>query len=297
MLNTAPIPWLQDWASPALTGFMLAVSLLGSVPGCLAIAAAYAFGWRPRLGVTLIVAIVLADAMAVIGKGAFESPRPHAVDARVRTPAATETNTPLMTTTSVPADAFGFPSGHVATTTAWALGLVWSRRKPWPVAAAGTWIALMALSRMYLGRHFPVDVVGGLAVGVAALASARLPYPDSGLTKLAGSARTALSVGLFGAVGLASVFVAGFSAHDTGRFCGLLFAAFLLMRTKTLDHLVGAATRLVRVLLALVLLGAALWSSTWMPETGGWRAGAVLLAASAVLHASMLLVPASVSRP
>ena len=62
---------------------------------------------------------------------------------------------PMATGTSVPADDFGFPSGHVATTAAWALGLAWSRRKPWQLGAAATWIALMALSRMYPGTPFP----------------------------------------------------------------------------------------------------------------------------------------------
>ena len=38
--------------------------------------------------------------------------------------------------TSVPADDFGFPSGHVATTAAWATGLAWSRRKSWQLGVA-----------------------------------------------------------------------------------------------------------------------------------------------------------------
>ena len=114
------------------------------------------------------------------GKRRIPSPRPNAVDARVRTFGAFESRLPpLATGTSMPADDFGFPSGHVATTAAWALGLAWSRRKPWQLGAAATWIALMALSRMYLGRHFPADVIGGLVVGVAGLAIARLALPPA----------------------------------------------------------------------------------------------------------------------
>jgi hypothetical protein len=65
---------------------------------------------RLRLGVTLILAIVFADAMTVAAKGAFSSPRPDAVDARVRTFGAFESGLPPMATgTSVPADDFGFP--------------------------------------------------------------------------------------------------------------------------------------------------------------------------------------------
>ena len=296
MLDTAPILWLQEWASPALTEIMRVVSVLGYVPSCLAFATVCAFGWRLRLGVTLILAIVFADAMTVVAKGAFASPRPHAVDARVQTPAAFESRLATLMTTgsSVAADDFGFPSGHVAATAAWTLGLAWSRRKPWPVGAAGTWIALMALSRMYLGRHFPADVVGGLVVGAAALAVARLELPPvaTGISTLPAGARTLLGVSLVVVVAVVALSGAGLGAHDAGRFCGLVGAALLLMRTGTFDDSVLPATRLARTLLALVLLGVALWSSTWTITTEPGLAAVSTMAVSAALHASVLLVPA-----
>ena len=98
MLDTSFVLWLQQSASPALTEIMRAVSLCGYVPSCLAVAIVCGFGWRLRLGVTLILAIVFADAMTVAAKGAFASPRPHAVDARVRTFDAFESGLPRMAT-------------------------------------------------------------------------------------------------------------------------------------------------------------------------------------------------------
>ena len=95
MLDTTFVLWLQSWASPALTEIMRAVSLCGYVPSCLAVAIVCGFGWRLRLGVTLILAIVFADAMTIVAKGAFASPRPHAVDARVRTLGAFESESVL----------------------------------------------------------------------------------------------------------------------------------------------------------------------------------------------------------
>ena len=271
------------------------MSVLGYVPSCLAFAIVCAFGWRLRLGVTLILAIVFADAMTIVAKGAFASPRPHAVDARVRTFAAFESGLPPTATgTSVPADDFGFPSGHVATTAAWVLGLAWSRRKPWQLGAAATWIALMALSRMYLGRHFPADVIGGLVVGVAGLAIARLALPPAaaGISTLTAGARTALGVSLLVVVALAALFGAGLGAHDAGRFCGLVGAVLLLMRTRALDDSVPLSTRMARMAVALVLLGVAVWSSTWTITTGPGLAVMSTMAISAALHASVLLVPA-----
>ena len=201
---------------------------------------------------------------------------------------------PIVTGTSVPADDFGFPSGHVATTAAWALGLAWSRRKSWQLGVAATWVALMALSRMYLGRHFPADVLGGLMVGGAALALARLELSPAGagISSLTAGAKTALGVSLIVAVALAALSGAGLGAHDAGRFCGLVGATLLLMHTRALDDSVPPATRMARMAVALVLLGVALWSSTWTITTGPGLAVMSTMAVSAALHASVLLVPA-----
>lgn len=295
MLDTSFVLWVQQWASPALTEIMWAVSLWGYVPSCLAAAIVCGFGGRLRLGVTLMLAIVFADAMTVAAKGAFASPRPHAVDARIRTFSAFESGLPPMATgTLVPADDFGFPSGHVATTASWALGLAWYRRKSWQLGVAATWVALMALSRIYLGRHFPADVLGGLVVGVAALALARLELSlaGAGTSTLTAGTRKALGVSLIVAVALAALSAAGLGAYDAGRFCGLVAATLLLIHTRELDDSVPPATRMARMAVALVLLGVALWSSTWTITTGPRLAVMSTMAVSAALHASVLLVPA-----
>ena len=295
MLDTTFVLFLQARASPALTEVMRAVSFCGYVPSCLAVGIVCGFGWRLRLGMMLILAVIFADATTILAKGAFASPRPHAIDARVRTLDAFESVLPPTATgTSASADDFGFPSGHVATTAAWALGLAWSRRKQWQLGAAATWIALMALSRMYLGRHFPVDVIGGLVVGVAALAIARLEFPPdgAGISTLEAGARTAVGVSLLIVVALAALSGAGLDARAAGRFCGLVGAVLLLMRTRAIDDSVPVSTRMARMAVAIVLLGVAVWSSTWTITTAPGLAIMSTMAISAAVHTSVLLVPA-----
>lgn len=63
----------------------------------------------------------------------------------------------------------GFPSGHTALATALALtlGHYTPRKYHWIIAL---WIIGVGLSRIYLGVHFPLDIIGGFAIGWASYA-------------------------------------------------------------------------------------------------------------------------------
>jgi len=60
---------------------------------------------------------------------------------------------------------YGFVSSHAANTMACALlfSLVWRNK----IATFGLmlWVAINCYSRMYLGVHYPLDIIGGLVVG------------------------------------------------------------------------------------------------------------------------------------
>ncbi len=63
----------------------------------------------------------------------------------------------------------GFPSGHVAMATALALvvGHYLPKKYRWIVPV---WIVGVGLSRVYLGVHAPLDIIGGFAIGWASYA-------------------------------------------------------------------------------------------------------------------------------
>lgn len=66
-----------------------------------------------------------------------------------------------------------FPSGHQSVATAMALTLWIILPKRYKVLSI-IWIALVAVSRVYLGVHTPLDIIGGIAIGLFSFYFVRL---------------------------------------------------------------------------------------------------------------------------
>jgi undecaprenyl-diphosphatase len=78
---------------------------------------------------------------------------------------------PTLWESIAPEHTFSFPSGHAmgsATLAMVVLLLCWHTRFRWPVAALAALFALtVGASRIYLGVHYPSDILGGWAAGIA----------------------------------------------------------------------------------------------------------------------------------
>jgi membrane-associated phospholipid phosphatase len=300
MFDVDPVLWLQSWASPALTAVMNGISTLGYTRAYVAIAALLAFGFRVRAAVPLLVLLALNGAFTDIAKTAASLERPDA-DTRVQSLSlwASELRHREADTPTEVEDSYGFPSGHVSTTTTFAVGLAlllgW-RRRGWTMAIV--WIAAMAVSRMYLGRHFLGDVIGGVFVGLGTVAAA---FAVLKLAHLVRESRKHHPWPAHRIMAIAIVFAGGAllvglpDAGDAGRLLGTAIGALYLVRHDVFEREVTVAARAVLVIVAAAGFAAA-WAlmSAALEQASPDSVSAVRLAASALPNAALLIVPALV---
>ena len=154
---------------------------------------------------------------------------------------------------------FGFPSGHAIGTTVVYGGLatvldVWDRRRR--VAAAATVVGLVGLSRVVLGVHYGVDIVVGVAVGLAFLVGA-LRVADGRPDRL---------FGVVAVVGLLALVVAAAGGHaaevrDAVAGLGGALGGLVALRRVGPDELTAVADTPVSPVAAVV--GLAVTGGLW----------------------------------
>ncbi|WP_339102653.1 phosphatase PAP2 family protein [Haloterrigena salinisoli] len=180
-------------------------------------------------------------------------------------------------------EGYGFPSGHAFAATVVYGGLVVAydrTRDGRALAAAGTLVALVSLSRVVLGVHYLGDVIVGAALGVAFLAAM------TRLTK--GDPRRGFAV----AFGLALVTVVVAGASDDSLL-GLGGAIGGLCAAGWIDRLPELRTRLeTAVLVAVGSVGVAALQFAEALVT----AAPALVALYAALVGWVLLAPIAVGR-
>lgn len=147
--------WIYGWPD-ALRPVFFAVTQLGTIYTFFTLVIAFLCLKRFNAVVRVLLSGLMAYLAAGFAKDIWGRARPHEfladvvnLDYTVRGP--------------------GFPSGHMALATALAfvVGRYVPTRFRWMLAVL---VACIGLSRLYLGIHAPLDIVGGFAIGWAAYA-------------------------------------------------------------------------------------------------------------------------------
>jgi membrane-associated phospholipid phosphatase len=143
--------------SPALDGLMRGLSSLGQEDFLVLFTAFMYWCVNPSWGMRMLAVLLLSTALNGVLKWLLHAPRPYWVAPEVRA---------LSTETS-----FGIPSGHAQVGASYWGMLAAMVRRPWFWITGTALVLAISLSRVYLGVHFPHDVVAGWMIGVAVLAA------------------------------------------------------------------------------------------------------------------------------
>lgn len=143
--------WRVDWLNP----LVIAYTSLGNAGLCFIGIALLLVVFRKtrRSGATALTAMGLGLLVTNLTiKPLITRPRPWV---------AMEDFVSLVTSS----DPHSFPSGHTTAAFAFGVALLLTLPQKWAKAAAIIAAALMGLSRLYVGVHFPTDVLAGAVIG------------------------------------------------------------------------------------------------------------------------------------
>ncbi len=142
---------LQGWGE-GLLGPMNFFTFLGREEFFLLLMPVLYWSVDSRVGLRIAIYLTTSSFLNGVVKVAFHAPRPYWFDTRVRLLGAPESS-------------FGIPSGHAQNAVVIWGGLAAALRKGWGWVAAIALMFLIGFSRLYLGVHFPTDVLAGWVIG------------------------------------------------------------------------------------------------------------------------------------
>lgn len=145
--------WLENSRNGFFNFLFEAITMLGEELIPVVIIATLYFAFSKELAHRLFFVTISSMSVNNITKNLAKIPRPFA-SGKVN-PLRVETAT-----------GYSFPSGHTQTFATWSTTLAYRFRKWYFILFALVFIPLVAFSRLYLGAHYPSDVIVAVVLGV-----------------------------------------------------------------------------------------------------------------------------------
>lgn len=147
------LKYIQSFSNPFLDSFFELVTILGEDIFFIIVIAIIYWCFNKTFGYKLAFVYLVSGAVNTIIKEIVKLPRPIGYEGiksrRIET-----------------AGGYSFPSGHTQQSTSLFATLMIELKKKWFYYIGVIGVLLVGLSRMYLGVHWPIDVIGGLIIGI-----------------------------------------------------------------------------------------------------------------------------------
>jgi membrane-associated phospholipid phosphatase len=252
------VQWIQTFRTPFLDAFFRAASFLGEGNFYILFFPIVYWCLHRKIGSRLAVLFLFSAYANAFFKNLFATLRPYQVDPTLYSP--------LRST------GYGIPSGHTQEAIAvWSYPATQLRTRLW-WALAFVLPILIGLSRIYLGDHFPQDVIAGALIGTIFLAlyvalEPRVSHWFATHTNL----WTRLAIAIAVPLALAALYLTD-GAVQLGALWGAMIGFVLEEEWIRFDHHAPPARQIVKLALGLaVALGLRLGLKAILPDGDIWN--------------------------
>lgn len=159
-MDTIILQALENIRCGFLDVFFSIITVLGEEITVAGVIAVIFMCFNKEVGERALISVLSASCVTTAVKSAVRRPRPFTEEAG---PVVGKVDNFL--TKGLNED-MSFPSGHATASSAFFASLSIRFRKAYVIAPCAVMTLLVVLSRLYLGVHYPTDVLAGLAVGI-----------------------------------------------------------------------------------------------------------------------------------